>query len=302
MPSPVPRRKARTVVMPTRPNVHQIALPMTEVTEAGYWLERGAEVAGQDLVQVAEVLREQALLRVDPEEDLQRVQRLRAELAVELRHHGQRGVSRHQPRQEEVEGQRYPQREDEETEAAQRVSQGCVRLLWCSGVSARGSAGQGSCRRAPARGVWVTSAPGAAAPARCPGRRTAHGWAYGSPWVGQPLKVPVSYWYQSTASITGMIGTSLSMTCWIWFRIVCCVGRARGRLVLVEQGVGGRVAVPLVVGGGLLADRRRVRRVEPVVQLVVRARAERLLVVEGELVLAEVQVVDVSRGSTGCAG
>jgi hypothetical protein len=45
--------------------------------------------------------------------------------------------------------------------------------------------------------------------------------------------------------------------------------------------------------GGLLADRRGVRRVEPVVQLVVRARAERLLVVEGELELAEVQVVDV---------
>ena len=33
----------------------------------------------------------------------------------------------------------------------------------------------------------------------------------------------MSYWYQSTASTTGMIGTSLSMTCWIWFMIVCCV-------------------------------------------------------------------------------
>jgi hypothetical protein len=36
MPSPVPRMKARTVVTPIRPSVHQIALPMTEVTEAGY--------------------------------------------------------------------------------------------------------------------------------------------------------------------------------------------------------------------------------------------------------------------------
>ena len=38
MPRPVPSKKARTVVTPTRPKVHQIALPMTEVTDAGYWL------------------------------------------------------------------------------------------------------------------------------------------------------------------------------------------------------------------------------------------------------------------------
>ena len=36
MPRPVPRMKARTVVMPTRPIVHQIALPMTDVTDFGY--------------------------------------------------------------------------------------------------------------------------------------------------------------------------------------------------------------------------------------------------------------------------
>jgi hypothetical protein len=35
MPSPVPRTKASTVVTPTRPTVHQIALPMTEVTDSG---------------------------------------------------------------------------------------------------------------------------------------------------------------------------------------------------------------------------------------------------------------------------
>ena len=38
MPRPVPSAKARIVAMPTRPSVHQMALPMTEVTEAGYWL------------------------------------------------------------------------------------------------------------------------------------------------------------------------------------------------------------------------------------------------------------------------
>ena len=35
MPMPVPSTNARTVVMPTRPSVHQIALPMTESTDAG---------------------------------------------------------------------------------------------------------------------------------------------------------------------------------------------------------------------------------------------------------------------------
>jgi hypothetical protein len=102
MPRPVPSTKARKVAMPTRPSVHQIALPITEADRGRVLAERGAEVAGQDLVQVAEVLREQALLRVDPEQDLQRVQRLRAELAVELRHHGQRGISRHQPWQKKL--------------------------------------------------------------------------------------------------------------------------------------------------------------------------------------------------------
>ncbi len=38
MPRPVPSRKARTVATPTKPSVHQMPLPMTEVTEAGYWL------------------------------------------------------------------------------------------------------------------------------------------------------------------------------------------------------------------------------------------------------------------------
>jgi hypothetical protein len=35
MPSPVPRMKARIVVMPTSPSVHQIALPITSATEFG---------------------------------------------------------------------------------------------------------------------------------------------------------------------------------------------------------------------------------------------------------------------------
>jgi hypothetical protein len=86
-------------------------------------LQRHSEVAGRDLVQVADVLRGQALVGVDPEQDLQGMQRAGAELPVELGQHGQRGVARHEPREREVEGQRRPQREDEEAEAAERESQ-----------------------------------------------------------------------------------------------------------------------------------------------------------------------------------
>ena len=41
--------------------------------------------------------------------------------------------------------------------------------------------------------------------------------------MGHPVNDPVSYWYQSTASTTGMMGTEFSMTCCIWFMICCCV-------------------------------------------------------------------------------
>ena len=41
--------------------------------------------------------------------------------------------------------------------------------------------------------------------------------------MGQPLKLPVSYWNQSTDSVTGMTGTSFSMTACSWFTIECCV-------------------------------------------------------------------------------
>src|SRR5580658_11257762 len=69
------------------------------------------------------------------------------------------------------------------------------------------------------------------------------------------------------------------------------LGRRAGRAgVLVEQGLGGGVAVTLVVGRGRLADRSRVGRVQPVVQLVVRAWADRLLFHVGELEVAGEQV------------
>ena len=49
----------------------------------------------------------------------------------------------------------------------------------------------------------------------------AAGWAYGSLLVTHPLKVPVSYWNQSTCSVIGMTGTCCSMTCCSWFTIEC---------------------------------------------------------------------------------
>jgi hypothetical protein len=48
------------------------------------------------------------------------------------------------------------------------------------------------------------------------------GCAYGLPGVGQPLKLPVSYWNQLTCSVTGITGTSFSMIAWSWLTIECC--------------------------------------------------------------------------------
>ena len=132
---------------------------------------RRPEVAGEHVVQVGDVLLPQARVGVDPEQDVQRLQRLRVQLPVELGHHRERGVARHQPREQEVDGQRYPQREQEEAEAAERESH--ARLLAvmpgsCWEMSYPGCVPGGLGPRARAA---VTSAGGAAAPAPCRGRR-----------------------------------------------------------------------------------------------------------------------------------
>src|SRR5579875_3513609 len=56
-----------------------------------------------------------------------------------------------------------------------------------------------------------------------PGELYAAGCAYWSDGVGQPEKLPVSYWNQSTDSVTGMTGTSVSMTFSSWSTIRCGV-------------------------------------------------------------------------------
>src|SRR5262249_35106170 len=47
--------------------------------------------------------------------------------------------------------------------------------------------------------------------------------AYGLDCETQPLKLPVSYWNQSTDSVTGITGTSVSMTFCSLLTIACCV-------------------------------------------------------------------------------
>src|SRR5215470_7626777 len=49
------------------------------------------------------------------------------------------------------------------------------------------------------------------------------GWAYGLVGDGQPEKLPVLYWNQSTDSVTGITGTSFSMTSCSLLTICCCV-------------------------------------------------------------------------------
>src|ERR1700678_1442131 len=73
--------------------------------------------------------------------------------------------------------------------------------------------------------IWIQAYLGCRCNSTCSmsGYAYADGWAYGSEAVGHPVKDAVSYWYQSTASTTGMIGTSLTMTCWIWSMIDCWV-------------------------------------------------------------------------------
>src|SRR4029077_2435077 len=82
-----------------------------------------------------DVLLEDVLLGVDAEQDLEGVQRVRAQRAAVLPQHRDRRVPRHQPRQHEVDGERRPQGEGEEAEAAESVSQGSVtpEIFWTAG-------------------------------------------------------------------------------------------------------------------------------------------------------------------------
>src|SRR5215468_2410876 len=54
----------------------------------------------------------------------------------------------------------------------------------------------------------------------------AAGRANGLPFVTQPARSLVLYWYQSTPSVTGITGMSLTMMAWSRLTIWCCVAES----------------------------------------------------------------------------
>ena len=68
----------------------------------------------------------------------------------------------------------------------------------------------------------IPSASGAASTTPQSGTSYAAGFAYGFPCVTQPVSDFVLYWYQSTPSVIGMIGTSRTIAASSWLTIACC--------------------------------------------------------------------------------
>ena len=127
---------------------------------------------------------------VDAERDLERVQRLRVDAAPVAGHHRERRVARHEARDEEVQRDRGPERDHEEPEPAEDESH-APRLM--SGNCASG--------RHPFGFRWRSMTAQS-------GTSYAAGFANALFFVTQPASDLVLYWYQSTPSVIGMIGTS----------------------------------------------------------------------------------------------
>jgi hypothetical protein len=81
--------------------------------------QRDAEVTAGDVPEVREVRADQALVVVDAERDLERVQRLRVHVTLVPGHHRDRGVPRHEARDEEVQRDRRPERHDKEPKSSE---------------------------------------------------------------------------------------------------------------------------------------------------------------------------------------
>ncbi len=88
-----------------------------------------AELARRYIAEVLEILADQALMSIEAELRFQCLERLRADPALMVGEHRERRVSRHQPRQHEVERDRHPQRQREEAKAAQHESHALLLLL-----------------------------------------------------------------------------------------------------------------------------------------------------------------------------
>jgi hypothetical protein len=81
--------------------------------------QRNAQVPSEDVAEVGEVRAEQALVVVDAERDLERVQRLRVDVAAIAGHHCDGRVARHEARDQEVQRDRRPERDHEEPQSAE---------------------------------------------------------------------------------------------------------------------------------------------------------------------------------------
>ena len=120
-PTSVPRTKASTVVTPTSAERPRQRLQHHLATGVREERERDAEVAASKMLpRYVKYGREQALVGVDAEGDLERVQRLRVEVAPVAGHHRQRRVAGHEARDEEVDRDRRPERDDEEPQPPKR--------------------------------------------------------------------------------------------------------------------------------------------------------------------------------------
>src|SRR6516225_2488523 len=202
MPRPVPSAKASTVAMPTRPSVHQMALPMTELTEAGYWLSEMPRLPVRVWCKYVKYCESRFSCVLTPN----RTSSAFCAFGLSspwnfdsMASAGLPGISRGS-RKFSVSAIHSVRTKKPRRRSAYRK---LVSLL-CPGHFLIRGPGPLPESPGPRRLGYL----GARCRSTCSrsGQAYGAGWPYGLPWVGHPLKVPVSYWYQSTASITGMTG------------------------------------------------------------------------------------------------
>ena len=202
MPSPVPRTNASTVVTPTRPSVHgRRPADHAGRPASGKNVERDAEVPGRRCGAGSRSTATGRLWWVlTPKSDLQRVQRLRVDVAVEraiIARAGLPGISR---------GMRkliVSAAQSVRTKNPRRRNTNLIRSL----QAAR-----------PTLGLQVQQHD-----APCPGTRTRPAGRTGRRRWPSRRRSRCCTGTSRPPPITGMTGTSLTMTCWSWFMIECCV-------------------------------------------------------------------------------
>src|SRR4029077_14545243 len=111
---------------------------------------------------------------------------------------------RHEARDQEVQRDRRPERDHEEPEPAEDEPHD-PRLMSAHSPSGTHPFGLRGSRITPQSGT-----------------SNAAGFANGFFFVTQPLIDFVLYWYQSTPSVIGMIGTSRTIAASSWLTIECC--------------------------------------------------------------------------------